>query len=60
METQFESSVELEDKQESTLKEAFSSSWGNRKLLQIASKLFRKQKITEPKGKDEERSALWE
>eukprot|EP00959_Pyramimonas_sp_CCMP1952_P387463 8119890-Pyramimonas_sp.AAC.1 len=59
VETQFENIVELADGKESTFKEAFSSSWGNRKLSQITSKIFKKQKITEPKRKDEKISALW-
>ncbi|CAK0795737.1 unnamed protein product [Prorocentrum cordatum] len=59
VEAQFGYIVGLEDGKESTFKEAFSRSWGNRKLSQIASKLLEKQKITGPKRKDEKISALW-
>eukprot|EP00959_Pyramimonas_sp_CCMP1952_P200480 4193247-Pyramimonas_sp.AAC.1 len=60
VETQFENIFELADGKESTFKEAFSSSWGNRTFSQRASKIFKKQKITEPKRKDEKISALWQ
>ncbi|CAK0814460.1 unnamed protein product, partial [Prorocentrum cordatum] len=59
VEAQFGYVVGLEDGKESTFKAAFSSSWGNRKISQIASTLFQKQKITEPKRKDEKISELW-
>ena len=59
VETQFENILVLTDGTEATFKEAISAAWGNRKVSQTISKLFKKKSLDEPKRKDEKIAALW-